>query len=60
MKKFSKYKTIQIISSQYGICYNAISDNFVLLKSQAYDGMFDGNIGNTRNIITTFMNNSKH
>lgn len=48
MKKFSKYNTTIRISPQYGICYNAISDKFVLLKSQAYDEMCGGNIENAK------------
>lgn len=48
MKKISKYNTTIRISSQYGICYNAVSDKFVLLKSQAYDEMCDGNIENIK------------
>ncbi len=39
MKKFSKYNTTLRISPQYGFCYYAVSDKFVLLASQAYDGM---------------------
>ncbi len=48
MKKFSKYNTTLRISTQYGICYNAVSDKFVLLKSQAYDEMCGGNLENIR------------
>ncbi len=42
MKKSSKYNTTLRISTQYGICYNAVSDKFVLLKSQAYEEMCGG------------------
>ena len=48
MKKFSKYNTTLRISPQYGICYNAVSDKFVLQKSQAYDEMCGGNIENIK------------
>lgn len=58
MKKFSKYNTTLRISPQYGICYNAVSDKFVLLTSLVYDEMCGGNIENINNIIPTFMSNS--
>ena len=46
MKKFSKYNTTLRISPQYEICYNAVSDKFVLLTSPAYDEMCGGTIEN--------------
>lgn len=44
MKKVSKYNTTLRINSDFGVCYNAMSDRFVVLKSQAYDELCNGNI----------------
>lgn len=57
MKKFSKYNTILRIRPQSGMCYNAVSDKFVFMKSLAYGEMCGGNIENMRNIIPILMSN---
>lgn len=44
MKKVSKYNTTLRINSDFGVCYNAMSDRFVVLKSQAYDELCKGDI----------------
>ena len=45
-KIFSIYNTTLRVNSHYGICYNAMADKFVLLKSQTYDEVCRGNIEN--------------
>lgn len=37
MKKCSIYNTFLELNSDYGLCYNALSDRFLLLKHKAYD-----------------------
>lgn len=39
MKKYSIYNSLLELSSEYGLCYNAMSDRFLLLKHEAYDAL---------------------
>ena len=43
-KKSSTYNTTLRINSDFGVCYNAMSDRFVVLKSQVYDELCNGDI----------------
>ena len=37
--KYSRYNSILRLNTEYGLCYNAMSDKFVVLKQQAYEDM---------------------
>lgn len=37
--KYSKYNSVLRLNSEYGLCYNAMSDRFVVLKQQAFEDL---------------------